>query len=211
MASLSLRPLLWVCFAPCVTLPGTLFTTPTPTSNPSFCWSIIWILFSLCYCCYSQNAKSEIEEVTHVICLALVCLDAALSAMKTAYTPTFISHKTKTSNRREAFVFHCLHAVLSHCTAAVYFNMYMHICKCIIINIIIVMGLWSFWFEFTTDECWHQRWVNQCCFIAVPISYILFLERSSSYLLHLYILHLWLRQSSCTYLRATLKIFLDKC
>lgn len=117
----------------------------------SFCWPIIWNLFSLCSRCYSQNAKSEIEEVTHVICLALVCLDAALSAMKMAYTPSFQSHITKTSNSREAFLFPCLHVDVSHCTVAVYFNVYMHICKCIIINIIIVMELWSFWFEVMTD------------------------------------------------------------
>lgn len=89
--------------------------------------------------------------MTHVICLALVCLDAALSAMKMAYTPSFLSHKTKTSNSREAFLFPCLHVDVSHCTVAVYFNVYMHICKCIIINIIIVMELWSFWFEVMTD------------------------------------------------------------
>lgn len=136
MASLSLRPLLWVCFAPCVTLLGTLFTTPTPTSNPSFCWSIIWILFSLCYCCYSQNAKSEIEEVTHVICLALVCLDTALSAMKTAYTPTFISHKAKTSNRRESLYFTVY--MLSYLIVQ---QLSILICTCIFVNVLLLILL----------------------------------------------------------------------
>lgn len=76
--------------------------------------------------------------MTHVVCLASVCLDAALSAMKTAYTPSFQSHKTKTSDSSEAFLFQSLHADSSHCTVAVYFDVYMYICKCIIINIIIV-------------------------------------------------------------------------
>lgn len=89
-----------VCFALCETLPENLFIIP-----PSFFWSIIWDLFSLCSRCCSQNAKSEIEEVTHVVYLAMVCLDAALSAMKTAYTPSFLSHKIKMSNSKEAFIF----------------------------------------------------------------------------------------------------------
>lgn len=141
MASLSLDPLLWECFDPCATLPENLFIPPL-----SFCWSLIWNLFSLCSRCYSRNAKSEIEEVTHVICLALVCLDAALSAMKMAYTPSFLSHKTKKPISREAFLFHLhLQVDLSLCTVAVYFIVYIHICKAIIIIIIfIVMELWSF-------------------------------------------------------------------
>lgn len=57
-------PVLSVVFAPCVTLAENLFTPPFP-----FCRPLIWILFSLCSRCYSQNAKSEIEEVTHVSCL----------------------------------------------------------------------------------------------------------------------------------------------
>lgn len=122
-----------VCFAPCVTVPKSVYTPL------SFFWSIIWDLFSLCSRCYSQNAKSEIEEVTHVICLAMVCLDHALSAMKKAYTRSFLSHKTKKSNSREAFLFQCLHADSSHCTVAVLFNVFMYICKCIIINIIVVL------------------------------------------------------------------------
>lgn len=70
----------------------------------SFCWFIIWDLFSPCSRCYSHHAKSEIEEVTHVICLAVVCLNTALSAMKMAYTLSFLSHKTKASNYKEAFL-----------------------------------------------------------------------------------------------------------
>lgn len=91
-----------ICFALCVTLPENLFTPPF--------LSIIWDLFSLCSRCYSQNAKSEIEEVTHIICLAMVCLDAALSAMKTAYNPSCLCHKTKTSNGRKTFLCKCPHA-----------------------------------------------------------------------------------------------------
>lgn len=36
-------------------------------------------------------------------------------------------------------MFQCLHADSSRCTVAVYFNVYMYICKCIIINIIIAL------------------------------------------------------------------------
>ena len=126
-----------------------LCNTPRESVYPpiSFCWTIIWDLFSLCSRCYSQNAKSEIEEVTHVVCLALVCLDAALSAMKTAYTPSFLSHQTKTNDSRGGLWFHCLYCHLSRFTAAMYFNVYTHICKCIIINIIIVMELCLFCFN----------------------------------------------------------------
>lgn len=123
------------CFAPCVTLPENLFIPPL-----SFCRSLIWILFSLCSRCYSQNAKSEIEEVTHVSCLVSVSLDAALSAMKASHP--FCPTKQKTNTAEKHQYLNIVHTDLYHCTVAVYFNVHIHICyRFIIINNIIVMEL----------------------------------------------------------------------
>lgn len=177
-----------ICFALCVTIPENLFTPPF--------LSIIWDLFSLCSRCYSQNAKSEIEEVTHVICLAMVCLDAALSAMKTAYTPSFLSHKTKTSNSRKTFLCKCLHADSSHCIVDMYFNVYMYICKSIFINIIVLEPAFL---VLVNDRLVLGEWlrvVNQCCLTTQShcnLSYMLLGSSNNlqdTYMQYLYILHL---------------------
>lgn len=140
--------------SPYITLLESLFV---PLSSS---WAIIWDLFSLCSRCYSQNAKSEIEEVTHVICLATVCLDATMSAMKIACTLCFLSHKTKMSNK--SICDPCLRADSCHCTAPVHFNGYVYICKCININIIMV----SVYLVIGNDRLMVVAWlrlVNQCC------------------------------------------------
>lgn len=114
MASLSLRPLLLfeLLFLLLVQLSQRFCLRPPP----SFFKSIIWDLFSFCRRCYSQNAKSEIEEVTHVICLPMVCLDAGLSAMKMAHTSSFESHKDKkrkkTQQQRSFSVYKLTHLIV---------------------------------------------------------------------------------------------------
>lgn len=72
-----------------------LCNSPSDSVYPPFSFfftpsSGIYFLFSRCY---SWNAKSEIEEVTHVTCLAMVCLDAALSGKTNVSTPSFTKSK----------------------------------------------------------------------------------------------------------------------
>lgn len=69
--------------------------------------------------------------MTHVICLAIVCLEAALSAVT-----SFPIHETQT-RQEKSFLF--LHDDSSYCTVAVYFYVYMYICKCINNNVIILL------------------------------------------------------------------------
>lgn len=82
--------------------------------------------------------------------------------------------------------------------------MYMHICKCIIINIIIVMELWSFWFELTTVL---TEWTS-----AVSLLFILyFILRKISKIFTSSVYFAPVTQTEQQYLFGSLKIFLDKC
>lgn len=115
MASLSLRPLMLfeLLFLLLVQLSQRSCLPPT---HPLFFKSIIWDLFSFCRRCYSQNAKSEIEEVTHVICLPMACLDTGLSAMEMAHTSSFETHKEKerkkTQQQRSFSVYKLTHLIV---------------------------------------------------------------------------------------------------
>lgn len=79
--------------------------------------------------CYSDNAKSEIKEVNHVIHLALVCLDLPLSAMKKAKTPFIFLNirKQRRTTAEEPLSSLSTILILWFCML-----LYMHICKCII-------------------------------------------------------------------------------
>lgn len=70
----------------------------------------------------------------------MVCLDAGLSAMKMAHTSSFETHKGKRKKENTtAEELQRLQADSSYCTVTVYLNVYVYNCKCIIININIVL------------------------------------------------------------------------
>lgn len=66
----------------------------------------------------------------------------------------------------------CLHADSSHCTVPVYFNVYVYICKCINIIIIIIL---SVYLVIVNDRLMVVAWLrlgNKCCWI-VSLQFIL--------------------------------------